>query len=172
MKASTIIGIIVVVIIVGLGIYAFDQHNSNSDSTPLPADSADQSANTDTNNSQTITPNPTTTAATLGTASNVTLGNYLTAANGMTLYMYTKDTAGVSNCSGDCAVKWPPYTVASAIGLNGVTGVAGNIGTITRADGTLQVTYNNEPLYFWYQDIKVGDTSGQNVGQVWFVVKP
>src|SRR5262249_11557545 len=100
---------------------------------------------------------------------------YLVAANGMTLYHFTKDTPGVSNCSGQCAVQWPPYTVSSstaAAGLPGGSAVGGTISTIVRSDGTMQVTYNGEPLYFWYKDVNPGDTTGQNVGGVWFVVAP
>ena len=43
------------------------------------------------------------------------------------------------------------------------------IGTITRDDGYVQVTYNKMPLYYWFKDVKPGDTNGQNVGKVWFV---
>lgn len=112
-------------------------------------------------------------AATLRMASNSELGAYLAAENGMTLYRYANDTPGVSTCVAQCAVNWPPYTVPDAASLKGgTTSVTGAIGTITRADGSLQVTYNNVPLYFWHNDVKVGDTSGQNVGGVWFVVKP
>ena len=90
----------------------------------------------------------------------------------MMLYKYTKDSKGVSNCVGACAVNWPPYTVPAGSVLNLQAGVTGMISTITRADGTLQVAYNGVPLYYWKDDKKPGDTTGQNVGGVWFVVKP
>jgi len=48
----------------------------------------------------------------------------------------------------------------------------GAIATTTRTDGSLQVTYNGMPLYYWASDQKPGDTTGQNVGGVWFVVNP
>ena len=88
------------------------------------------------------------------------------------LYLYTKDAPDVSNCSGQCAVNWPPYTRALNEPLVGGEGVDGLIATIPRADGTEQLTYNGVPLYFWKDDVKPGDTRGQNVGGVWFVVKP
>lgn len=99
-------------------------------------------------------------------------GSYLTAFNGMTVYTYSKDTAGVSNCSGQCATNWPPYTVPSAADVH-VSSVfkAADVGTITRADGTLQVTYKGNPLYFYVKDTKPGDTTGSNVGGVWFLVQ-
>jgi len=45
-----------------------------------------------------------------------------------------------------------------------MAGISGKLGTITRADGTMQVTYNGMPLYFWVHDAKAGDTSGQGIG--------
>jgi predicted lipoprotein with Yx(FWY)xxD motif len=100
------------------------------------------------------------------------LGPYLTASNGMTLYTYSKDTAGASNCSGTCAVTWPPYVVTAGATLTAASNAKGTLATITRDDGTTQVTYNGAPLYFYAKDVKAGDTTGQNVGGVWFVVKP
>ncbi|MBU6447507.1 hypothetical protein KGQ24_01535 [Patescibacteria group bacterium] len=90
----------------------------------------------------------------------------------MTLYIYTPDKPGVSNCTGQCAIYWPPYTVSAAAGLTAATGISGKLGTITRADGTTQLTYNDKPLYFYAKDSKPGDTTGQNVGGIWFVLKP
>jgi predicted lipoprotein with Yx(FWY)xxD motif len=112
------------------------------------------------------------TQATLDVAMSPTLGAYLTATNGMTLYKFAKDAANVSNCTSKCAVIWPPYIVSSTAGLVGGAGITGNIGTITRADGTLQVTYNSVPLYFYQPDVKPGDTTGQGVMGLWTVVSP
>lgn len=103
---------------------------------------------------------------------NDTLGAFLTAANGMTLYMFTKDAPGVSNCYDQCATNWPPLTLAKNETPVAGRGVLGKLATTERKDGTLQVTYNDMPLYFWAKDAKVGDSTGQNVGEVWFVIKP
>ena len=101
----------------------------------------------------------------LGIDSSGTHGTHLIGENGMTLYTYSKDTAGVSNCSGACAQNWPPYTIASADALAHLeAGVSGKAGTITRADGRMQVTYNGMPLYFWVQDKQSGDVTGDGVG--------
>ena len=108
----------------------------------------------------------------LTVVSDAKLGDYLVAANGMALYLYTKDATGVSNCSGECAVNWPPYAPATNEPLVAANGVTGALATITRADGSAQLTYKGAPLYFWKSDTKPGDTTGQNVGGVWFVVKP
>ncbi len=103
-------------------------------------------------------------------ASNATLGKFLTDEKGMTLYLFTKDTPGVSNCSGKCLTAWPPLLTGGAPRAD--DGVVGKLGTITLADGTLQVTYNDMPLYYYISDVAPGDTVGQNVGGVWFVVAP
>ena len=105
-------------------------------------------------------------------ASDKTLGSYLVSSNSMTLYTYAKDTASVSNCSGTCAVNWPPYIPLANEPLVAGSGVVGQLAAITRADGTAQLTYKGMPLYFWKNDTKPGDTTGQNVGGVWFVVHP
>jgi len=100
------------------------------------------------------------------------LGPVLAAENGMTLYLFTNDEPGVSNCADQCATNWPPYTVESADDLLKGSGIGGTLGTIERADGALQVTYNDWPLYFWKDDVAVGDTTGHEVGDVWFVINP
>jgi len=100
------------------------------------------------------------------------LGSYLVSTNGMTLYTYAKDTAGVSNCSGVCATNWPAYSFAANEPVFPGDSVKGQIGTIARSDGSVQLTYNKAPLYFWKNDTKPGDATGQGVGGVWFVVKP
>ena len=92
-------------------------------------------------------------------------GAYLSAANGMTLYQYTKDANNVSNCTGACATAWPPYTVSAAVAtsLTADPGITGKIGTIARANGSRQVTYRGLPLYFFAQDAKPGDKKGEAV---------
>lgn len=99
------------------------------------------------------------------------LGTFLVDENGLTLYLYTKDTPGVSNCSDACLTAWPPVlTNGEPRADDGVT--ASKLGTITRDDGSLQVTYNDLPLYYYITDVQPGDTTGQAVGGVWYVVAP
>lgn len=96
-------------------------------------------------------------------------GSYLVDAKGMTLYLYTKDSAGTSVCTGGCANNWPPLTVSGQPSAG--TGVTASLlGTITRADGSTQVTYNGHPLYYYKSDSAAGDENGQGVGGVWYVV--
>ncbi|MFI6761173.1 hypothetical protein ACIBF5_18750 [Micromonospora sp. NPDC050417] len=93
---------------------------------------------------------------------------------GLTLYRFDKDTANPSksNCNGDCAVTWPPVTVAPGgkIFIAGIKKSA--IGTVKRADGTRQVTIGGWPVYRFAKDTKRGDTLGQGVGGTWFGVTP
>jgi len=100
-----------------------------------------------------------------------TLGPFLTDASGKTLYLYTKDTVkGESTCYDKCEANWPIFTATEPLTLP--DGVAGELTTITRTDGTKQVAYNGIPLYYFAGDAKVGDTNGQDVGEVWYVVTP
>jgi predicted lipoprotein with Yx(FWY)xxD motif len=110
------------------------------------------------------------TAASVATRDTPDLGTVLVDAKGMTLYTYTKDDVGISNCYGGCATAWPPLMAPSAPVLP--AGLPGLVGTTARTDGGMQVTYNGMPLYYWAQDQNPGDTTGQNVGGVWFVVNP
>jgi predicted lipoprotein with Yx(FWY)xxD motif len=98
------------------------------------------------------------------------LGSILTDADGMTLYLYTKDDPGVSNCYEQCAVAWPPLLTEGTPVAD--TALGGKLGTTERTDGALQVTYNGMPLYYWFKDTAAGETTGQNVGGVWFVINP
>lgn len=102
---------------------------------------------------------------------NVELGNIVTDADGNTLYVFTKDERGLSNCYDPCAQRWPPLlTVGDPAAEESVT--RGLLGTTTRQNGSTQVTYNGWPLYYWFQDEKPGDTNGQDVDGVWFVLSP
>ncbi len=95
----------------------------------------------------------------------------LVGANGMTLYTFDKDTAGVSNCEGQCLVNWPAVTVAEEGDVPTPDGATGKFATIKRSSGDFQVTYNGMPLYYWIKDKKAGDTTGDKVGGVWHIVK-
>jgi len=109
------------------------------------------------------------TGLTLGSTSDPSLGDYLTGPSGMTLYVLTKDTPDVSTCSGSCATTWPPLTTSAGATITGPTGASGAFATITRSDGTVQVTYNHLPLYYYSGDSGTGDTNGQGLNSVWFV---
>jgi predicted lipoprotein with Yx(FWY)xxD motif len=98
------------------------------------------------------------------------LGRFVTDASGKTLYMFTRDTGTTSACVDNCLVTWPPLVQASGTPTLG-PGLGGTVGVATQADGRRQVTYNGKLLYYYRTDNAPGDTNGQNVGGVWFVVE-
>ena len=99
-----------------------------------------------------------------------TLGRFLTGDDGKTLYLFTPDTTSASNCNGDCAATWPPFTLDDGETVKGGDGVTGTFGTITRQDGSKQVTYAGHPLYYYAPDAAAGDTNGQGLFNKWYVV--
>lgn len=107
-------------------------------------------------------------------AQNATFGSILVDENGRTLYRFTRDTPNTSSaCYGQCATRWPPLLVSAddlPVAGEGVDG--GLLGVLTRTDGTRQVMYNGMPLYYWSEDTAAGETKGQLVGNVWYIVKP
>ena len=100
------------------------------------------------------------------------LGEFLTGANGMTLYVFAKDGPGVSNCDDQCIQNWPPLLVEEGQKPTAGEGVGGELSVIERADGGMQVAHNGMPLYFWVGDAKPGDATGDGVKDVWFVARP
>lgn len=111
-------------------------------------------------------------ATTVETADNPALGMILTDSEGMTLYLFEKDVpnSGKSVCNDTCAENWPAFTADDPLTLP--EGVPGELTQITRDDGSMQVAYNGQPLYYFVGDEAAGDTNGQDVGEVWYVVNP
>jgi predicted lipoprotein with Yx(FWY)xxD motif len=101
-----------------------------------------------------------------------TLGSFVAGADGRSLYVFAKDSGGTSACTGDCATNWPPLTVTSAAAATAGSGVTGALATITRADGTVQVTLGGRPVYYFGGDKAAGDVKGQGVGGIWFLASP
>jgi predicted lipoprotein with Yx(FWY)xxD motif len=102
-------------------------------------------------------------SVTVNSATDPSLGTYLTGPNGLTLYTHTGDSATASTCTGQCAVAWPPLAVAAGGSATAGSGVTGTFATLTRDDGTVQVTYQGLPLYGWKGDTKPGDVTGEGV---------
>jgi predicted lipoprotein with Yx(FWY)xxD motif len=103
---------------------------------------------------------------------NGSVGAYLTGKDGMTLYIFTPDSANTSTCVDACAAAWPPFTIGSDRTPNPGAGVTGTFTTFARPDGANQVAYNGAPLYYYKADTKAGDTTGQGVGGKWFIASP
>ncbi|MEY9948045.1 hypothetical protein [Kitasatospora sp. GAS1066B] len=100
------------------------------------------------------------------------LGPIVTDAAGRTLYRFDKDTnkPSATNCTDACAVKWPPATVADKVEVNGVSSAL--VGSVTRPDGSKQLTLNGWPLYRFAGDSAAGQVNGQGVGGTWFASTP
>lgn len=96
-------------------------------------------------------------------------GQTLTGQDGKTLYFFAKDSGGKSECGAGCTTNWPPLTVQATAG-DGVQ--ASMLGSITRDDGSTQVTYNGHPLYYYAADSAAGDANGQGVLGLWFIADP
>ncbi len=111
-------------------------------------------------------------ALTLQVAQDATLGAYVAGKDGKALYIFAPDTGAASNCNDDCAVNWPPLTAAAASDVAAGAGVIGAVGTITRADGSLQITLGGKPLYYFKNDQAAGDVKGQGLNDVWYLAGP
>ena len=109
-----------------------------------------------------------TTAASAGGAELIVTDDHLTDGEGRSLYLFTVDTqdSGTSACDPDCLANWPIF-VGPATAWEGVD--AALLGEI--AD-TGQVTYNGWPLYYFGGDAAPGDTNGQGLSDVWWLVSP
>ena len=106
-------------------------------------------------------------SAAAGTAmSSASAGGHLTSANGMSLYVFDKDSAGKSNCNGDCAVEWPPMTAAANAAVSNP-----HLSVIRRADGTRQWAWMGRPLYFFDEDTSPGDMKGDSYSPDWHLAR-
>ena len=101
-------------------------------------------------------------------------GTFLTDGSGRAVYLWAKDTGDTSNCTGACAGAWPPVTATGSVTASG-SAKASDLGTITRSDGTKQVTYDGHPLYYFSGDSGPGTATGQDsdgFGAKWWLVAP
>jgi len=98
------------------------------------------------------------------------VGKYLADGNGITLYRFTKDEMNNSHCLEGCAVNWPPFYFDPAAVEDGLE--PGDFAVITRTDSRQQTTYQGMPLYYFKNDKFPGDTFGDGIGDVWFIVTP
>ncbi len=134
---------------------------STAYSAPSPAAGSRSSATTSSSSaSNTVTELKTATTS---------LGTIVVDGKGMVLYMYTKDTQGTqaSACAAGCAAAWP---AALADSMPTLTGITGTVTMIPATGGAKQLALNGWPLYYYAKDKAAGDTLGQGVGSVWYVL--
>ncbi len=96
-----------------------------------------------------------------------------TGEDALTVYVFNKDIAGSgsSACDVSCAKTWPPLLLTDGATVR-ASGVTGTLGQLIRTDGTVQVTYNGAPLYFYVGDHGAGDANGQGVNAAWSAATP
>jgi predicted lipoprotein with Yx(FWY)xxD motif len=107
-------------------------------------------------------------------ANNAKLGQILVDDKGMTLYLWVADKGTDSTCYDQCAAIWPPLlTTGSPQAASGAD--QSLLGTTTRKDGKLEVTYKGHPLYYFVKDKAPGDITGQGIngfGALWWALNP
>jgi predicted lipoprotein with Yx(FWY)xxD motif len=106
--------------------------------------------------------------------SNQQVGKHLVDKDGRSLYFFSNDADGLSNCTGNCLTTWPIYYADSASTTYSSELSAADFKTITTAAGTKQTTYKGWPLYYYAPGgaaEAAGQTTGEGVGDVWFVAK-
>ena len=112
---------------------------------------------------------------TLKVVQNASWGPTLSLKNGDTVYAFAKDAKNKSNCTGACAASWPPVLLAKGqTKADGVGVAASRLGSIMRANGTHQVTYEGIPLYTFVGDKKAGEVNGNITafGGAWWSMNP
>jgi predicted lipoprotein with Yx(FWY)xxD motif len=115
---------------------------------------------------------------TLSSSNKAGIGAYLvaestTGEDPLTVYVFKKDIpgSGSSACDAGCAKTWPPLLLTPGATVQG-SDVTGKVAQLTRPDGSVQVTYNDAPLYFYVGDHGAGDTNGQGVNPSWTAAAP
>jgi predicted lipoprotein with Yx(FWY)xxD motif len=119
-------------------------------------------------------PSPVATGTKIAVATNAKLGSILVDDKGMTVYLFVADTGTTSTCYTSCAAIWPPVLTDGAPQA-GTGAQASLLGTTTRTDGKVEVTYAGHPLYYFVQDKAAGDAKGQAIngfGALWWVMSP
>lgn len=114
----------------------------------------------------------TATGPTVAVRSHAELGDILVGPDGLTLYMFDQDTEGEprSSCSGGCADAWPPLTVEGTPDAS--EDVTASLETFERDDGSTQIMAGGWPLYYYASDSSPGDTEGQGINDIWWVLDP
>lgn len=166
-RLALVVPIVLALVIAGCG---SSSSSSNAASAPAstPASSGGAYGQSTGSSASSSTP-----AALITTKHAGKLGTILAAGSKrLTVYLFEADKSGSSSCMGACASVWPPVT-GSAKAMGGA--MSADLGTITRSDGTKQVTYKGHPLYLYVKDKDDHDTYGQGIksfGAAWYALAP
>lgn len=144
-----------------------DTTSAPPETTPETTTPTTMTETTMTETTMTETTSGESSAAMTLTTADSDLGTILVDDAGNTLYLFVPDAQGDSTCYDDCEANWPPFAGEVSAG----EGVDDSLlGTTERTDGTIQATYNGWPLYYFAADAAPGDTNGQGINDVWWVV--
>jgi predicted lipoprotein with Yx(FWY)xxD motif len=113
-------------------------------------------------------------SSTVITTASASGSKFLISGTGHAVYLWAKDGKNSSACTGACASAWPPVPATGKVTAAGGA-VSSDLGTITRSDGTKQVTYDGHPLYYFAGDSGAGQANGQgsdSFGAKWWLVAP
>jgi predicted lipoprotein with Yx(FWY)xxD motif len=186
MNSRTIIAVVAVIVIVVIaGVAASTMLGAKSTtSTPVTttttpitttSPSSTSTSSSSTSSSTVVSSSTSSTAFSIEITNSTTVGTYLANETGWTLYIFNNDTqnGNSSSCNGTCATYWPPFhgSVSSLILPTSLS--MSSFGTITRSDGSSQITYEGWPLYYFAGDKAPGQTTGQGkvaFGGTWTVV--
>jgi predicted lipoprotein with Yx(FWY)xxD motif len=108
-------------------------------------------------------------------SSDAVLGRRIVDKDGKSLYFFSNDANGQSNCTGGCSTIWPVFYVDSATATFSQGLSASDFKTIVLPSGQKQTTFKGWPLYYYAPNgtqEQAGQTGGEGVGGIWFVAKP
>lgn len=106
--------------------------------------------------------------------SNATVGSHIVDKDGRSLYYFSNDVNGTSNCTGGCLTAWPVFYADSASTTFSDGLSAADFKTIVTTTGAKQTTYKGWPLYYYAPGGTVeaaGEVKGEGVNNIWFVAK-
>ncbi len=143
-----------------------DEDTATDDTAAETADDSGDAGDTDDSGEDSAAENGDAGSADLQLSSS-DLGDILVDAQGNTIYLFAPDDQGESTCYDECEAAWPIVGELSSVG-DGLD--SSLLGTTDRTTGDVQATYNGWPLYYFANDSAPGDTNGQGVNDVWFVM--
>ncbi len=172
-----VVAIIVIVVIAGVAVSTMLGTKSTTSTlvTTTTTPVATTSTSSLTSSSTIVSSSTSSVAYSIEIMNSSTVGTYLANGTGWTLYILNNDTqnSNSSACNGACATYWPPFQGSASSLILPANLSMSSFGTITRSDGTSQITYQGWPLYYFVGDKAAGQTNGQGkvaFGGIWTVV--
>jgi predicted lipoprotein with Yx(FWY)xxD motif len=143
-----------------------DDDNGDSQSTET---SRQSSASRPSPSSEPATTEAAGAPATVRAGSTTQYGEVAVDADGKSLYLFANDTGTTSAVPEGVLAAWPPI-IAEGEPTAGEGIDASKLGVAEQPNGERWVTYNDHILYRFTGDTAPGDTNGQGLGMVWYLV--